>query len=50
MPPDAGISVWHASGHKAHDVESLPADYLEEMFKYRPEMQDWIGNDGRRRT
>jgi hypothetical protein len=50
MPDGAGISVWHASGHKAHDVESLPADYLEEMFKYRPEMQDWIGNDGRRRT
>ena len=47
MPPDAGIAVWHASGHKSRDVESLPADYLEQMFKYRPEMPEWIGNDGR---
>lgn len=50
MPPEAGIAVWHASGHKARDVESLPADYLEQMFKYRPEMPDWIGADGRAST
>jgi hypothetical protein len=50
MPAEAGIAVWHASGHKAHDVESLPAGYLEQMFKYRPEMPEWIGTDGRRPT
>ena len=43
MPADAGIAVWHASGHKARDVDSLPAEYLEQMFKYRPEMPEWIG-------
>jgi hypothetical protein len=46
MPADAGIAVWHASGHKAHDVESLPPEYLEQMFRYRPEMVEWIGDDG----
>ena len=50
MPRDAGIAVWHASGHKAQDVESLPAEYLDEMFKYRPEMPDWIGTDGVRKA
>jgi len=46
MPAGAGIAVWHASGHKAHDVESLPAEYLQQMLKYRPEMPEWIGDDG----
>lgn len=47
MPTDAGIAVWHASGHKAKDVESLPEEYLEQMLKYRPEMPEWIGKDGK---
>ena len=47
MPADAGHAVWHASGHKVRDVESLPEEYLEQMFKYRPEMPEWIGKDGR---
>ena len=47
MPADAGIAVWHASGHKVRDVESLPQEYLEQMFKYRPEMHEWIGKDGK---
>lgn len=47
MPAGAGIAVWHASGHKARDVESLPAAYLQQMHKYRPEMAKWIGEDGR---
>lgn len=47
MPADSGIAVWHASGHKVRDVESLPSEYLEQMFKYRPEMPEWIGKDGR---
>ncbi|WP_446830120.1 DUF1838 family protein [Candidatus Foliamicus sp.] len=46
MPEGAGIAVWHASGHKARDVESLPQEYLEQMHKYRPEMKEWIGADG----
>jgi len=50
MPKGAGIAVWHASGHKAHDVDSLPAEYREQMFKYRPEMPEWIGADGVRPT
>lgn len=47
MPPGAGIAVWHASGHKARDVESLPQEYLEQLHHYRPEMKEWIGEDGR---
>jgi hypothetical protein len=47
MPAAAGIAVWHASGHKTRDVQSLPAEYLEQMFEYRPEMPEWIGADGR---
>lgn len=47
MPSNAGHAVWHASGHKVRDVESLPEEYLEQMFKYRPEMPEWIGKDGK---
>ena len=47
MPVDTGIAVWHASGHKVRDVESLPQEYLKQMFKYRPEIREWIGRDGR---
>ena len=47
MPADAGIAVWHASGHKARDVESLPQEYLEQLHHYRPEMKEWIGEDGK---
>ena len=47
MPAGAGIAVWHASGHKARDVESLPPECLEQMHRYRPEMAEWIGEDGR---
>ena len=47
MPADSGIAVWHASGHKVLDVESLPSAYLEQMYKYRPEMPEWIGKDGK---
>lgn len=45
MPPNAGIAVWHASGHKAADVQSLPAAYLEQLAKYRPELAEWIGDE-----
>jgi len=47
MPAGAGIAVWHASGHKARDVENLPSEYLKQMFQHRPEMTDWIGEDGK---
>lgn len=47
MPDKVGNAVWHSSGHKARDVDSLPKEYLEQMFKYRPELTEWIGKDGR---
>ncbi|MEM1092542.1 MAG: DUF1838 family protein [Pseudomonadota bacterium] len=47
MPQDAGHAVWHASGHKARDVASLPESYMKELMAYKPEMTDWIGKDGK---
>ncbi len=47
MPANAGNAVWHSSGHKARDVESLPKEYLSQLFKYRPEITEWIGKDGK---
>jgi hypothetical protein len=44
-PRDLGISVWHASGHKAESVASLPGRYRSELAHYRPELKDWIGDD-----
>jgi hypothetical protein len=43
MPADGGIAVWHASGHKAESVDSLPESYRRELFRYRPELTEWIG-------
>jgi len=43
-PPDLGFSVWHASGHKAESVATLPKDYRSELARYRPELNDWIGD------
>ena len=45
MPAGAGFSVWHASGHKAEDVSTLPPAYREQLFKYRPELHEWLGLD-----
>ncbi len=42
MPPDKGLSVWHASGIKAKSVETLPENYLRELWKHRPEIRDWL--------
>lgn len=42
MPPDHGLSVWHASGIKAKSVEALPESYLRELWKHRPEIRDWL--------
>ena len=42
-PTEQGISVWHASGHKADSVASLPNRYRSELARYRPELSDWIG-------
>jgi len=42
-PTQLGISVWHASGHKADSVASLPSAYRSELARYRPELSDWIG-------
>lgn len=42
MPPDKGLSVWHASGIKARSVEALPETYLRELWKHRPEIRDWL--------
>jgi hypothetical protein len=44
-PREMGFSVWHASGHKAESVASLPSEYRRELAHYRPELSDWIGND-----
>jgi hypothetical protein len=44
-PKDAGFSVWHASGHKAESIASLPSAYRSELTRYRPELSEWIGND-----
>ena len=43
-PTEAGHAVWHASGHKAESVASLPARYRSELARYRPELADWIGD------
>jgi hypothetical protein len=42
MPADQGLSVWHASGIKAKSVEALPENYLQELWKHRPELRDWV--------
>ncbi len=39
---ELGIAVWHASGHKAESVASLPATYRDQLTRYRPELRDWI--------
>lgn len=44
MPANAGIAVWHASGHKVDSVANLPETYRRELFRYRPELVEWIGN------
>ena len=44
-PTELGFSVWHASGHKAESVASLPSAYRSELERYRPELKDWIGSD-----
>ena len=44
-PTALGHSVWHASGHKAESVATLPSDYRRELARYRPELSEWIGND-----
>ena len=41
-PTELGFSVWHASGHKAESVASLPSRYRSELDRYRPELADWI--------
>ncbi len=43
MPANAGIAVWHASGHKVDSVANLPETYRRELFRYRPELAEWIG-------
>jgi hypothetical protein len=42
MPPDSGLTVWHASGIKARSVDELPEVYLRELWRHRPELRDWI--------
>ncbi|MCU0759186.1 MAG: DUF1838 domain-containing protein [Steroidobacteraceae bacterium] len=42
MPPDSGVTVWHASGIKARAVDELPEAYLRELWRHRPELRDWI--------
>jgi hypothetical protein len=42
MPPDQGLSVWHASGIKAKSVETLPEAYLQQLWKHRPELREWL--------
>jgi len=42
MPAGAGIATWHASGHKADNVDSLPAAYLEQLFRYQPGLREWL--------
>ncbi len=42
MPPDLGLTVWHASGIKARAVDALPESYLRELWRYRPELRDWL--------
>ena len=44
-PTELGISVWHASGHKAESVASLPSRYRSELARYRPELSAWISNE-----
>ena len=44
-PTEQGIAVWHASGHKAESVASLPSRYRSELARYRPELADWIDAD-----
>ena len=44
-PTELGIAAWHASGHKAASVASLPSAYRSELARYRPELRDWIGDD-----
>ncbi|MFT7287592.1 MAG: hypothetical protein ACI87W_001706 [Halieaceae bacterium] len=45
MPADAGVAVWHASGHKADNVSNLPPAYLHQLFKYMPELHEWLDDD-----
>lgn len=42
MPDDSGFAIWHASGHKAESVDSLPEIYRRELLQYRPEVTEWL--------
>jgi hypothetical protein len=46
MPPGNGLTVWHASGIKADTVEGLPESYLRELWKFRPELREWLRAGG----
>lgn len=46
MPPDSGVTVWHAAGIKARSVDELPEVYLRELWRHRPELRDWIKAGG----
>ena len=46
MPAGAGLTVWHASGIKARSVEGLSEGYLRELWKYRPELREWLRSAG----
>lgn len=42
MPAGEGLAIWHASGIKARSVEGLPEAYLRELWRYRPEIREWL--------
>ena len=44
-PAELGFSVWHASGHKADSLATLPEEYRQQFARYRPELSDWIKDD-----
>jgi|GEM_PF-1994381 Protein of unknown function (DUF1838) len=46
MPPDSGITVWHAAGIKARSIDELPEVYLRELWRHRPELREWIKAGG----
>jgi hypothetical protein len=46
MPPDSGVTVWHAAGIKARSVDELPEVYLRELWRHRPELREWIKAGG----